>query len=346
MRTKPLIACLMLALVCGSWAWAASPGALGEGMVNPGYEEKPEWFKLSFLDLKEDVREASEADKRVLLYFYQDGCPYCAKLLQDNFGQRELAEKTRKHFDVIALNMWGDREVTDLRGRPTTEKQFAAQMRVHFTPTMLFLDEQGQQVLRVNGYYFPAKFETALDYVADKREAEMEFREYFAKRNPSPANDRLHSDKRFLQPPYDLRAAARPGDKPLMVLFEQKQCRGCDELHEDILQRKDSGAEMRNMDVVLLDQWAQTPLVAPDGKKTTAREWARQLDIAHAPTMVFFEDGTEVFRTEAYLKAFHVQGAMAYVHSGAYKEQPSFQRFLQARTEALREQGVHVKLMD
>ncbi len=84
-------------------------------MVNPGYEEKPDWFKLSFLDLREDVREASAAGKRVLLYFYQDGCPYCAKLLRDNFGQREIAEKTRSHFDVIAINMWGGREVTNMQ---------------------------------------------------------------------------------------------------------------------------------------------------------------------------------------------------------------------------------------
>jgi len=45
----------------------------------------------------------------VLLSFYQDGCPYCAKLLNDNFGDRALADKTRRGFDVIAINLWGDR---------------------------------------------------------------------------------------------------------------------------------------------------------------------------------------------------------------------------------------------
>ncbi|HED15273.1 MAG TPA: hypothetical protein ENI64_00415 [Gammaproteobacteria bacterium] len=55
--------------------------------------------------------------------FYQDGCPYCKKLLQDNFGQKAIADKTQKHFDVIAVNMWGDREVTDLNGNATTEKK-------------------------------------------------------------------------------------------------------------------------------------------------------------------------------------------------------------------------------
>ncbi|MCK5091158.1 MAG: thioredoxin, partial [Gammaproteobacteria bacterium] len=73
---------------------AAQPGTLDSGMVNPGYEEKPDWFKLSFLDIREDVEEATAEGKRVLLYFYQDGCPYCAKLIRDNFSQRAISEKT------------------------------------------------------------------------------------------------------------------------------------------------------------------------------------------------------------------------------------------------------------
>ena len=100
---------------------AAEGEGLDEGMTNPGYHDKPDWFKLSFLDIREDINEAAQQNKRVMLYFYQDGCPYCAKLLQDNFGQKEIAEKTRNKFDVIAINMWGDREVTDLKGYMLSE---------------------------------------------------------------------------------------------------------------------------------------------------------------------------------------------------------------------------------
>jgi hypothetical protein len=62
---------------------------------------------------------------------------------------------------------------------------------------------------------------------------------------------------------------------------------------------------------------------------------------------VFFDDGgKEVFRTEAYLKAFHLHGAMDYVVSGAYRWQPEFQRFLQHRRETLQARGFGVDLMD
>ena len=37
---------------------------------------------------------------------------------------------------------------------------------------------------------------------------------------------------------------------------------------------------------------------------------------------------------------------MDYVTTGAYLEQPNFQRFIDARADALRAQGVEVNLMD
>jgi hypothetical protein len=59
---------------------------------------------------------------------------------------------------------------------------------------------------------------------------------------------------------------------------------------------------------------------------------------------VFFDEGTEVMRIEAMLKAFHVQSVLDYVASRAYREQPSFQRFIQGRADRLRERGVVVDL--
>jgi thioredoxin-related protein len=78
-----------------------------------------------------------------------------------------------------------------------------------------------------------------------------------------------------------------------------------------------------------------------------ARDWADALDVKYAPSLVFFDaHGKEVFRTEAYLRSFHIHGAIDYVVSGAYRWQPSFPRFLQHRTEMLSERGIEIDLMD
>ena len=36
--------------------------------------------------------------RRLLVYFGQDGCPYCKKLMVTNFSQRSIVEKTRRNF--------------------------------------------------------------------------------------------------------------------------------------------------------------------------------------------------------------------------------------------------------
>lgn len=330
-------------------AAAQSSGAdatLQSGMVNPGFQEKPSWFKESFLDIREDVAEATAAGKRVLLYFYQDGCPYCAKLLNDNFGNRSITDKTRAGFDVIAINMWGDREVTDLGGSRTTEKEFAGALRVQYTPTLLFLDEQGAVVLRINGYFAPHKFDIALDFVAGRHEKFGDFRDYFAKADAVPAGAGLNPMAATLAKP--LRLAARDGSRrALLVLFEQGSCAACDELHRDILSRPEIAYALTNLDVAQVDLWSGDLLQTPDGRELAARDWARELGVQYAPSLVFFDpQGTEVFRSEAYLRSFHVHGAIDYVVSGAYRWQPSFQRFLQHRTEVLGERGIKVDLMD
>jgi thioredoxin-related protein len=307
-----------------------------------GEFEVPSWFKVSFLDLKDDATGAAAEDKRLAVFFHQDGCPYCAALINTNFSQKRIVDYARKHFDFLEINMWGDREVIDSSGNKLSEKQYAAKLKVWFTPTLLFFNEKGQVVLRVNGYYPPHQFFAALKYVAERREADTRFPEYYAKLSPPSAAGKLHEEPFFVEPPFEF--VNRKGAKPLAVFFEQKDCAECDVLHANTLKLPATQEQISRFKVFQLDRWSNAPVVTPTGKKTTAREWANKLNIAYVPAIVFFDDGAEVMRIEAMFKAFHVQSIMDYVASGAYQREPSFQRFISARADHLREQGIQVDL--
>ena len=302
-------------------------------------QETPAWFSESLLDLREDVAEAAAQGKRVMLYFAQDGCPYCKRLMEVNFRQEAIAAKAQKNLMALALNIWGDREVTWTDGKVTTEKQLAAQLKVQFTPTLIFLDERGAIALRVNGYYPPHHFDAALDHVAGK----ISFDE-FLKRQRSPGASASLNPQPFFRPgPYDLRR--KPGAKPLAVLFETPHCAQCDEQHAVVYRRQEVLKQLANFDVYRLSLSETEALIAPDGRKTSAASWAQALKVGYVPTLLLFDAaGREVFRAEAYLRPFHVVGALEYVSSGAYRREPSFQRFLQAKAERLRERGDPVDL--
>jgi thioredoxin-related protein len=87
--------------------------ALGARAQAPGAQaiEIPPWFSETLLEFPQEAKDAAREGKRLMIYFGQDGCPYCKQLMQTNFTQREIVEKTRRHFVAIALNIWGDREV-------------------------------------------------------------------------------------------------------------------------------------------------------------------------------------------------------------------------------------------
>lgn len=305
----------------------------------------PPWFKVTFLEFPDDVKEATAQGKRLMIYFGQDGCPYCKELMQVNFSQKDIVEKTRRHFDAIALNIWGDRPVVWMDGKTRSEKDLAAFLRVQYTPTLLFLDEQGQVVARVNGYYPPHRLRAALDYVSQKMERKMAFGEYVAKASGPPASGVLHSQPFFMKPPLLLQRDKIPASKPLAVFFEQKQCAACDELHAGALKLPQNLELLKRFDVARVNLHGSDPVLTPDGKRLAETQWAAALQVGYAPSVVFFDErGQEVFRVEAYLKSFHLQSALEYVASKAYREQPNFQRFIQVRAERLREQGATVDI--
>jgi len=330
---RALAATLLMVHSLAAAAQVASPHAI----------EHPSWFAQSFLDFREDLAEANRDGKRLMVYFGQDGCPYCARLMQTNFTQRAIVEKARRYFAVIAINIWGDREVTWLDGTRLGEKAFAKQLKVQFTPTLVFLDEKGNIALRLNGYYPPRRFEAALDYVAGRMESKLAFGEYLKRAVKDEASEALHAEPFFLPVPQDL--TRRAGGKPLAVVFESTYCGGCDEMHREGFQRAEVRAEIAKFDVARFALGERATVTAPDGKPVRVDEWARALKILYTPSIVFFAtNGREVFRTEAYLRPFHLAGSFAYVSSGAYAKEPSFQRFLQARAEQMRQQGKAVDL--
>lgn len=324
----------MRALLCSILIFLAAPAAA---------EDMPAWFKESFLVMPEDVSEAAKSGRRLMLYFHQDGCPYCAKLLRENFSDRAIAEKTRRHFDVIAINLWGDREVTDFSGKATSEKAFAKALRVQFTPTLIMFDEKGGTALRLNGYIPPHQFHAALDYAGGRLEKKQSYTDYLQAHAKEAASGKLHAQPWLPPSPVDL---SQRDARPTLVLFEQKVCAGCDEMHAEGFPRPEVAELLKRFRAARVDIGSKESLKTPQGKSLAMRDWARQMKIAYTPSFVFFDaTGKEVFRVEGYLRPFHLSSSLDYVASGAYKTQPEFQRFIEARAAARRAKGEKIELM-
>jgi thioredoxin-related protein len=338
---------LLLSALALAWVAPAYPAPPESRSFNPSPHaiDIPPWFRETFLDLREDIREAAKENKRLMVYFGQDGCPYCRELMRVNFSDKRIADKTRRQFNAVAINIWGDRDVTSIDGKVHSEKAFAAQLKVQFTPTLLFFDEKGKVVLRLNGFYPPHQFHVALDYVAGRYENKSSFADFLQRHARESASGALHEQPFFFKPPFDFDRSRRAAAKPLAVVFEQKHCAACDEMHVFGFTDPATLALIEKFDVARLELFGQQPVVTPGGKRSNEETWARELKVAYTPTIVFFDArGKEVFRVEAYLKPFHFASSFDYVASGAYRAQPNFQRFVQARAEKIHARGGKVDL--
>jgi thioredoxin-related protein len=198
--------------------------------------------------------------------------------------------------------------------------------------------------LRLNGYVPPDRFRIALDYASQKMEGKVSYAEYLAKRSGAAAGGDSLATQPFFQKGADLSRMLKVG-KPLAVLFEQKACKECGELHREGFTRPEVRRLVERFSIVQLELAGARALVAPDGSPTNERAWASELRLTYAPSLVFFDtEGREVFRAEGYLRPFHLASALEYVAGGAYRQEPSFQRYVQKRADDQRAAGKTVDL--
>lgn len=333
-------------LICGCLLLlsAASVHAVGEAFDTSQIDDTPkirdvqypDWFKNSFLNLAEDLDEALEAGKKgIIVYFGQKDCAYCEALMQVNFGrEKDIPLYTQKYFDVIPIDIWGSREVTDLEGNVMSEKAFAERSRANFTPTLIFYGKGGKQLLKLRGYHTPYKMRAALAYVVDGYYLKESLRSYIARADPPNKDSRvaMNTQDFFEKPPYSLQRSIVPAQAPLAVFFEQRSCHACDVLHTQPLQDEITRSLLGRFEVVQLNMWGDTPVVTPDGQKLTAEQWARQLGLFYAPSIVFFDEhGKEIIRVSSVVRVYRLRGVLQYVLEKGYLEAPTFQRWRDLR---------------
>lgn len=331
----------LAAMLLLPWFWTQTAGAEEFPTIDdtprPIGLHTPDWFELSFLDFRDDLERAVERGKMGLaIYFGMDHCPYCEVMINTNLAQPDIRQYFSDNFDVIALDVQGSREVVTVDGEVMSERSFAVERRLNFTPAFTFFDADGKEIHRIRGYYPPYRFRAALEYVIDRHDLEGSFREYLARADP-PAKfdtDDINFQDFFQSPPHMLDRSRFPGQRPLVVFFERRACHACDVLHSEPLRDQRVLDMIRLFDAVQLDLDAETPVITPRGQRTTARAWGEQLDIHWAPTLLFFDErGEELIRIDSVVGLNRLRNVMNFVLTRGYEEFPTFERWRAAQAE-------------
>lgn len=137
------LVCLLLA---GSApGWAATPAvATRDAMTH--------FFDANTGDLKAELADAKAANKKAVLFMYeQEGCPACLYMKQHVLNRVDVQELYRRHFVSFTVDIHGAVVLKDFGGRDITEKAHAANAKVRGTPTFVFHDLTGAEIVRISG---------------------------------------------------------------------------------------------------------------------------------------------------------------------------------------------------
>lgn len=166
-------------------ALALAPALARAAKLNDDGLHIQDWFLESFLDLKQDIEEAATKGKRVAISVEQRGCIFCTEMHEKHLANATVSGYIRQHFEMIQLNLFGAREVTDLDGKALPEKEMARRWAVTSTPTIFFLPEKPVSgplkdvaPARMRGLLPPPTFLAMFRFVAERQYDKMEFPAY------------------------------------------------------------------------------------------------------------------------------------------------------------------------
>lgn len=111
------------------------------------------FFDESFGNLPDELALAKQEHKKgILLFFEQEDCPFCHRMKTTVLNRPEVQDYFHNYFRIFRVDIEGDLEMTDFRGRTMTQKDFAfKEYNVRATPVLAFFDLDGKLVARHTG---------------------------------------------------------------------------------------------------------------------------------------------------------------------------------------------------
>jgi len=131
---------MIAASVTGLMLAASGPAAATE-LGDDGLHVVP-WIETTFLDLREDLADATAAGQRLLIMVEQRGCIYCTHMHEEVYPTPAIEALLDEAFYVVRLNMHGSAEVIDFDGEAMEERDVARRWRNMFTPALMFFPEE------------------------------------------------------------------------------------------------------------------------------------------------------------------------------------------------------------
>lgn len=146
----------------------------------PGHElDEPQAGdpKTEWVDIETAQKLSKEDCNPVFLFFEAEWCGTCKRMLRTVFPQPELHRLLSDNYHAVSIDLDSRNEIL-FNGRKMTERSLARELEIQATPTLLFLNSNGEELGRFLGFLDEDDFKRLLVYVTSDQFNEVSFEEF------------------------------------------------------------------------------------------------------------------------------------------------------------------------
>lgn len=132
---------------------------------------------IEWMPLEEAQTQASETGKKVLIYAEAEWCGYCKKMNKQVLPKSSVRDSLSKYFHPVRVDIESDQKLV-FNDEELTEQTLSRRFRVSGTPTMIFVDSEGEVLGTQPGFLKAEIFDKLLAYVGNDLFDKLEFKEY------------------------------------------------------------------------------------------------------------------------------------------------------------------------
>jgi len=149
--------------------------ALGVVFAPKSAYEKTE---LKWYSMKEAQELAEKNNKKVFVFGQADWCHYCRKMEKEVFSKQDVVNTLNKYYYPVELTVDSDENIF-FQGETYTMSHISGMLGIDSTPTLFFIDKNGEILFKQPGFLPADIFKNVLTYVGADTYKQMSFPQYY-----------------------------------------------------------------------------------------------------------------------------------------------------------------------
>lgn len=114
-------------------------------------------------DFRIEAKESSSKQAPVLVLFMTPSCPYCKHALKEYLLPMQRNPDYDSKVILRQVDISSNKKLLDFNGKNSTQKKFAQNRNIMAVPTVVFFDNKGQELSRIEGLLNADFYQASLD---------------------------------------------------------------------------------------------------------------------------------------------------------------------------------------